>query len=522
MTMKKILFFILFFPLFSCDDWLDVDSEISVTYQNYFDGEADLEALLITMLESPSSYLDIFDWASLLCDNVQTNSQGFRKMEPTMIWGSNDISWGYAYKVIYLANMLESNRHRFKNISEERADYWIAQANFIKGLTYFNIARKWGDAPIAPTNTEDASPRAKSPVDSVLAEAIRAAKKALILPTYDKLTDANGDKVTSRQFASIGTVHTLLANIYAWLGGLHGDKAYWEKAEQEASYVIDGQAGHYELVSLGDLVTKTFGPARDVTEVIYAIESNPENEDRFYQGGFYSKYPGWELINYPYSIRDPQNIERNIGVSRISVETVEQLYREPRDLRRKEYWLNLGEPIMIEKFNEDTEEVELVEFLPTYAYLNKWRTPYFSTNPDVSLGGTKLLGMEGNIVKWRLADVILLRAECRAQLGMAEATDDLNRIRARAGLGNYRGSQDKKTLLREIFDERDRELFGETCRYYDIVRNGYTRELLEGNYKALTDEDIKNGALYLPVGENAFMKNTLMSQNTYWSWHQIK
>ena len=152
-----------------------------------------------------------------------------------------------------------------------------------------------------------------------------------------------------------------------------------------------------------------------------------------------------------------------------------------------------------------------------YAYLNKWREPIFSVNPDITGQGSLLIGMEGNRVYWRLADLILLRAECRAHLGMPEAVNDLDRIRTRAGLAGYTGSTEKKTLLREIFNERDRELFGESRRYYDIIRNGYVRDELQGNYVTLKEEDIKNGALYLPVSQQASYKNPLMKQNIYWA-----
>ena len=105
---------------------------------------------------------------------------------------------------------------------------------------------------------------------------------------------------------------------------------------------------------------------------------------------------------------------------------------------------------------------------------------------------------------------------------MPDAVADLNRIRHRAGLEGYTGSKEKTALLREIFDERDRELFGETRRYYDIVRNGYVRDELQGNYITLKEGDIKNGALYLPISDQASNKNTLMKQNTYWSIWTIK
>lgn len=86
------------------------------------------------------------------------------------------LSWSQNYNAIYLANMLEENRFRFENISEERADYWIAQANFIKAFAYFNVAQNWGDAPLAqPTESTEAV--GKSPVDSLFARALKAAEK---------------------------------------------------------------------------------------------------------------------------------------------------------------------------------------------------------------------------------------------------------------------------------------------------------------------------------------------------------
>lgn len=524
--MKKILFLILFIPLFSCNDWLNVESEVSVTYRNYFQNESDIEKIFISMLGqtrkamvSPSA--TIFDYVSYNIDKPSSGITGFRGLDPEAFSTNHkDFEWSMLYGVIYLGNMLEENRNRFENVSEERADYWLAQANFLKGLMYFEIARRWGDAPLAPS-TEDASPRAKSPADTILAHAIRAAKAALILPTHDKLTDSHGAAIQSRQYASKGTVHALLANIYAWLGGLHGNQGYWEKAEKEASMVIDGKAGFYDLVSLTDLVEKTFGPDRDVTEVIYAFEFNEQDDDRFNMAGSFSNtYPGMDMMDYPYTTTDVKSLNRNSNKNRISQRKVQrELYPDTRDLRRKEFWYKLGERIEtdeIDWIDEETGEIYYKTHLSTYAFLNKWRKPVLSVNP-ASLGS--LICMEGNSVYWRLADLILLRAECRAHLGMPEAIDDLNRIRERAGSRKYDGATDKTTLLREIFDERDRELYGETCRYYDVVRNGYFREEFDGNYKTLTNEDVQNGALYLPVSKNAFSKNPLMKQNTYWSWY---
>ena len=182
--------------------------------------------------------------------------------------------WSGHYSAMYLADMLEENQFRFENISDERAKYWLAQANFVKALMYFDLVQNWGEVPLAP-GTESTEAEGKSTVDVILKEAIRCAEVALILPTHDKLMDANGNVITSKQYASLGTVHTLLANIYAWMGGLYGDTEYWKKTEEHASLVIDGKVGFYDLEkTISLLIANTLGANRTSDETIFAIEIN--------------------------------------------------------------------------------------------------------------------------------------------------------------------------------------------------------------------------------------------------------
>ena len=529
--MKKIFIILFFLPLFACDDWLDIESEKSVTYLNFFKSEKDLESTLISMFGfekgiCASSIVHPFGWCGLQCDSLAGN-EGYRTLEPQNFMSRMYmLSWSQNYNAIYLANMLEENRFRFENISEERADYWMAQANFIKAFAYFDVAQNWGDAPLAqPTESTEAV--GKSPVDSLFAQALRAAEKALILPTYDKLTDAYGDAVTSKQYASLGTVHTLMANIYAWMGGLYNKEEYWRKAEEHASLVIDGKVGTYKLeLSVADMVKNTLGSVRNSNETIFSIAVNNQDDDRMAQVSFYSIYPGQVLINYPYTTNDFRDIEEP-GQIQMLVTTVKKIFPEVADTRRKEYWKDLGKQVTQWEYIYDEDTWEVIDSVASsytdYAFLNKWDEAYYSTDQSViehNDGIAPLLAMEGDRVVWRLADLILLRAECRARLQMPTAKDDLDAIRVRAGLEKYTGDTDSEVLREEIFHERERELFGEGQRYYDIVRNGYFREELSSVYTNLTDADVKDGALYLPVARNSFEKNTLMKQNNYWLWRQ--
>ena len=49
MFMRKIFIILMLLPCFSCTDWLNVESEKSVTYLNYFKSESDLEKVLISI-----------------------------------------------------------------------------------------------------------------------------------------------------------------------------------------------------------------------------------------------------------------------------------------------------------------------------------------------------------------------------------------------------------------------------------------------------------------------------------------
>ena len=210
--MKKISIYIaLLLSLSSCDNLLDVTCETGVTYQNYFKSEADLEDVVTFMLrQEVGTYSadkpNLLELAGLPCDEYY--DEGYRSLKYTLFAGEGtSTSWGSFYDIIYMANLLEDNETRFEGIAQDRIDFWLGQANFMKALAYFNIARIWGDAPI-PANSDQMEAIGKSPVRSVLEEAIRCAEKALVLPPRERLMNASGGTIASRQYASLGTVNT--------------------------------------------------------------------------------------------------------------------------------------------------------------------------------------------------------------------------------------------------------------------------------------------------------------------------
>jgi len=80
-------------------------------------------------------------------------------------------------------------------------------------------------------------------------------------------------------------------------------------------------------------------------------------------------------------------------------------------------------------------------------------------------------GMNWHIL--RMADVILMLAEVKAELGESDAITYLNQVRARAfGNANHNLAVSGQALKDAIYEERKLELLGEGQRRWDMIRSG--------------------------------------------------
>ena len=220
--MKKIYLFLLFLPLLSCNDWLDISPENSVTLTNYFQSEADLESLHTSMMarmKSACKGKQPYYYMSVDADELKPNISGFRELDvathttQTLIGGILKSTWRDHYSLISLADLMIDNEYRFQNIPAERAAFWLRQAHFVKAITYFRIAQIWGDAPISP-GSESLIALAKKPALEVLQYAAGEAEQALGLPAHDKMTDADGGKgVFADKFAHDDAVGGVISEL---------------------------------------------------------------------------------------------------------------------------------------------------------------------------------------------------------------------------------------------------------------------------------------------------------------------
>ncbi len=194
---------------------------------------------------------------------------------------------------------------------------------------------------------------------------------------------------------------------------------------------------------------------------------------------------------------------------RVYKSTVEALYPDESDARRQAF------------FYEFDKEHNVAG--KDYAIMYKYREAIHKPN-QYNPSGLEYITLNADFTYWRLADIILLRAECYAKIGNeGSAIADLNVIRNRSNATPYPAPTDTEGVRKAIFREREREFIDENdARYFDIIRNNYVSTELQGNFLRLTKQDILDGALVLPVPKGAYKDtdgrviNRKIRQKEYW------
>lgn len=565
--MRKIIHGIIVFLVLSisgCSDMIDLTPESDVTFQSYFNSVKDAESLLNTLedrLRSSSTGSNTYQkYIGWIADNVSSMYSPYVNLSPLL----EGLNWSLSYETLSSADDIIDNAHRFPATVDMKP--FLLQAYFAKGYTYFNLARMWGEVPIRRDNN-DYSALGKNPVPDVLEEATKYALKALDLPNYEDLKDGNGKARTSKQYAGKGAAAALLAHIYAWRAEIEQKPEYWAEAEKYCTMIIDGKAGMYTMAKDPETLCQN-EMYRDGAETIWELYRNTTEYYSVTYAYCDQLYVGFPVLTDAYY--KPGNSYSYYNVE-IYKETVKEMFR-PEDRRRDAYFWGVDADSLFivrnrgtqesfavaakysergneyTKYNNLTQRPETLEQLLALgdtiegrfgnntqqsAYVIKHRYPFYVKSEYSSTAYLRCF--DNNKVIWRLADIYLLRAECRVRQDVhsSGAIADLNEIRERAyGCKdfNYPCADDVAKgldvdLRLAIFREREKELMFEDHRYYDVVRNGwgrngerdYVRMELSEAVSRLTDQDILDGALYLKVGTRAFENNDLMRQNVYWN-----
>ncbi|GBU08285.1 membrane protein [Bacteroidales bacterium] len=458
----------------------------SIKYKTKLEMQTQYEALYNEITNSQEIWaLDYWVYTEVHADNAYGgNSSELSSLQNQTQDGINkniERDWDGFLKQINNANRIINHVDRVpdNDLSIQERKQWKAEAKIWRAWMLFEMVRLWGDVPIVTSETPNITANnieeiyhllypARKPISEVYAQVIEDLTDAI------QENAAPNNNAESKFKLSKSVAHALLAKVYAEkpLRNYQKTIEYCSLVEQQG---FDLMPQYADLFSINE--AKTDVNNRHTKEAIFEIP--------FPQGS--GNWITWML-----------------GIDQCN----------PNSLYDWEKWI-IPSRDLIEAFiqeGDSTRKNESIIFAKP-----PWSTFYPANNYPFMY---KMRSRYNSIIKLRLADIILLKAEALVETGnLHEAAILVNRIRNRAQLPNLDSNttSSKDKMANAVLNERRLELAFEGQRWFDLIRNDKAIETIN----ALPSKDpirnnmaaINNDGLLLPIPQKQLDMNPSLLQN---------
>ena len=460
-----------------CEKFLEQDPEDSLTEQEFFRSEEDANAAIVSVYDQLQDCVEKFlVWGEARADLVSPITRKndytwlYELSYPNDLWA---LRWGDVYQVIGSANTVIDKVPPItkldSRLTQQESDIIVGEAHFLRALAYFYLVRTFGDVPLVLEPPLHDGVNFKVP-KSPAAEII-AKIEADLQVAEQNVPVQYETNLKTRGRATQGAVNALQADVYLW-------QAKYREAAVAAKKVLDNKA-LYTLV-----------PGANWFD-IFSLRNSTE---------------GVFEVQFDNLLRETN------GLGTVS----ERFIVNPNHL----------------KLYEDANAPDEVRGLEaTYNSNTNGRT--YWKYVGLSTMDLRRSAEDANFIIYRLADVMLMRAEALSHLEDAdktEAVDLVNAVRARANLPTYDINlinTDVNSLVDIILLERSLELAMEGKRWYDLVRIG-----LNGRPELLVDKIVTSRLVserplakarvadprswFLPIHINELAANPNLAQNPFY------
>jgi hypothetical protein len=387
--------------------------------------------------------------------------------------------WNGYFEIIHAANRVICNIDLTPDPALTAAErkQWKAEALILRSMMMFDMVRLWGGIPLILTeppainaeNIEEVYPLYYPPrntVDEVYAQIIADLNTALEPGGAPPIN-------TSSKFVFSQTVaNALLAKVYAEQPVRDYAKTveYCQKVEADVALY----PSYSELFAVND--AKTDAKIRNSSESIFEIP--------FSDGG------NWNTWMFGVDQTDPNSVY---------------------DWAK---WLTPSRDL-VDAFNKAGDNIRKRTTIITASV--SWSNHYPS---DAYLFMHKFPSKFNSIIKIRLADILLLKAEAYASLGnLAEAANAVNKVRARVSLPPLGSSvtSSASAMADAVLNERRLELAFEGQRWFDLARAGKIFDVLNTlnsrDPGRLPMDPVTENTVLMPLPQSQIEKNPNMIQN---------
>lgn len=401
------------------------------------------------------------------------DNNGVDQFTMTPFNGNATRDWQGLYQDIYAANVVLDYVPKISGtqFANGRQQQILAEAKFIRALSYFQLVTTYGDVPLVLTTVNTPSKPARTGATSVYAQ------------IEQDLLD--GEAVLPVSFPNVGhatkgAAEALLAKVYAQEGKYQQCLDYCNKVTN---------SGQYSLVPN---FSTLFDGTKNTTESIFEIQHSSASGFTTYNVSLYLP-----AVFGTYSFQK-FNIPTNDLVN---------LYQAQGDTVRLKSSIYIGTVKPDGTVAGDPISPPYTNASPTVPFLYKWKS-------NISQWG----GGTDNTILLRLADIMLLKAEALNQLGQTtQAIPLVNQIRARVKLPAITATAQTDVAL-AILNERRMELAFEGNRWNDLLRYGkqYTITLMKSQVDPFgkpLNYNITQNSLLFPVPFNEIQLDGNLSQN---------
>ena len=407
-----------------------------VVTASVFDNNDDVTSALLAIymrMETNGESWAMSQNQGLLSDELTSHSTAPTQKEfytNSMLAINNSGPWTHAYNYIYQANALIEGLQNNTDITPAIARQIMGEAKFIRAFWLFYLTNIYGAIPVVTTTNYTVNESiSRTPQPLVCTQIIQDLTEAVTLLNTNYVDVTDTASTLDRVRPTKGAAEAMLARAYLYTGK-------YDSAEAEATLVINNTNLYSLCTNLSSLSTQPNGGSNSVfmqnsTEAIWQL---------------YTPQPSAvNTIDAQNFILTSAPGTGNDNSTTISPELLNSF--EVGDLRRSN-WID--------------------------SIIKSGITYYFPFKYQVHNTGTPLT--ECTMVL-RLSEQYLIRSESEANLNdMTDAANDLNTIRARAGLAPstiLTSSSNLQQADSAILHERRVELFTEWGhRWFDLNRTG--------------------------------------------------
>lgn len=461
--------------LSACDNFLELNPEHQISNNSFYQNQNDFERAL---LGAYSSFRGLYSGSAILyaaelrTDNAEihwtspsTDEMQFEQNALTSTNGTVRGIWNTCLRTISRCNTI-LNRIGNVELDEQAKNKIIAETKFLRAFSYFYMVQLFGEVPVT---AEEFS----SPEQIAEADLTRKPVETVYQVIVDDLTSAesllpatlNGDKTR----ASIGSVKTLLGKVYLARGN-------FDAAATELGEVIT--AGQYGLhADYGALFSEGNNNLEEsILEIQYVRGRDLGNN---YSALFTPAITSMAIF--------PSNLQ---GSGRITPSlNLFNAYEEGDG--RKAVSVN--------------DSVQLINGNKTYA---RYGLKFVDWNAVATSDGAVTFTV------LRYADVLLMYAEALNGLGQTDdALAEVNKVRERVELDALEGLG-QQACARAIENERRVEFAFEGHRWFDLLRSGRTREVVNAHYAGKNQNfSVEEYELLFPIPLAEIELNDDLTQN---------